>query len=222
MQNQVKHLAQAALVTGLALFMMVASASAATISYTTNAAGTGFAPGSSGLPGNTLGLTLDSISGQAAMLVFTPNAASASGFPSNIDYGDFLLSCATCTTAQTSVFGAFTFNLFVTDNTDVATGEFVGSSSGGTVSSNSSTVNITWSPLTLGPGTNHALSGNFGYTVFGNSGLTAIVAPNSGTPAGDTTVQGTLNSTPEPATIGLAGIALIGISLFGRKKLARR
>jgi hypothetical protein len=211
-----KCLIQNASIAGVAVFMMAASASAAGISYTTNSAGTLFATGNIGINN----LTLDSSGGQASTLVFTPNASSASGFPSNIDLGDFLLTCTTCTTAQTTIYSGFTFDLVVFDTTDNATGEFEGTSSGGTVSSNSSTIDIDWSPLSLGPGTSNALTGSFKNTQFTTTIFTGIVAPNSGTPPGDTSVQGTVSSAPEPATFGLIGCGLLGFGLLRRKKNA--
>ncbi len=216
---KVNRLIRAASITAVAVAIMAASASAGPISFTTNAAGTAFVAGNIG--GNNL--TLDSSSGQASTLVFTPNTSSASGVPSNINFGDFLLTCTTCTTLQTTFYSGFTFDLVVTDSTDGASGQFVGTSSGGTVSSNSSTIQINWqAPLFIGPGTTNALSGNFGSTVFDMlSPISAIVAPNSGTPPGDTTIQGQISSAPEPATFGLIGGALLVLGMFRRKALLR-
>jgi hypothetical protein len=52
----------------------------------------------------------------------------------------------------------------------------------------------------------------------------ATGAPNSGTNAGGTTVQGFVDSAaiPEPATLGLVGGALLGLGILKRKKLAVR
>jgi hypothetical protein len=208
-----------------ALLLMIPAASANTIvSYTTNSAGTGFA-GS--------GLVLNSISGQPATLTFSPNTASVTGVPSNIDLGDFILACTDCTQAQTTTFGSFTFNLVVNDTSDNAFGQFVGTSSGGTVSANgsvsnnSSTLQINWvSPvgLVLGGGTNHASSGNFGNTVFSMiSPSILIVAPNSGSVPGDTSVEGpvsTASSLPEPATFAMIGGGLLALGLLRKKRQA--
>ncbi len=195
---------------------MTSSAFGATIvSYTTNAAGTEFVDGVNAT-------ILTSNAGQAATLTFTPNASSSSGVPSNIDLGNFILACATCTTVQSTTFGAFIFDLIVTDTTDGATGQFVGTSTGGTVSINSSTIQINWTapvPLQLGPGTLNAITGNFGTSVFSeNNPITSIVAPNSGGTPGNTTVEGYIVTMPEPGTISLLGSALVGLALLGRKK----
>jgi hypothetical protein len=215
LRMNLSRLVKAASITAVAVFMTTTSANAGPISYTTNSAGTGFAG---------ISLTLDSIGGQAATLVFIPNTSSTSGVPSNIDLGDFLLSCPTCTTSQTTIFGAFTFDLVVDDTTDVGTGEFKATSAGGVVSSTSSTIQVDWiSPLVLGPGTANTLSGSFGTTYFDIVSPTSlIVAPNSGTPKGDTTIQGQVNATPEPATSAMIGGALIALGLVRRKTLLRR
>jgi hypothetical protein len=208
------------LLSGVAVLTMLGSARASNIiSYTTNAAGTEFV-------GGVNSDVLKSISGQIATLTFTPNTSSDTGVPSGIDLGDFLLVCATCTTNQDTIFGAFTFDLIVTDTTDGATGEFIGTSTGGTVSSNSSTIQVDWTAppgLQLGPGTSYALSGSFGLTDFDIiSPVTLIVAPNSGNPPGDTRVQGQVNSAPEPTTFVLTAGALLGFGMIRRRKLASR
>src|ERR1035441_8613255 len=111
------RLAKSALIAGAAIFMLAANASAGTISYTTNAPGTEFVAGVNSL-------ILNSTGGQAATLTVVPNGNSNSGVASNIALGDFLLVCSTCGTAQTTTFGAFTFDLVINDTTDGATGEF--------------------------------------------------------------------------------------------------
>jgi PEP-CTERM motif len=205
---------QTASATAVAAFMMAASASASTIAYTTNSAGTEFFGD---------GLTLNSTGGAAAVLTFHPNTSSISGVPSNINFGNFGLVCATCGTQASglgTLFNSFTFDLVVDDTTDGATGEFVGPSTGGTVWSDVSNVAISWAPAQLGPGTTGALSGSFGGTDFTISTPTGIVAPNSGTTPGVTTVQGTVDAAtgvPEPSTFVLIGGALLGLSARRRK-----
>jgi len=200
--------------------MMAASASATTITFNTSAAGTMFV--SDGL------LTLNSSSGASATLTFAPDVNTIVGVPSNINLGNFTLACPNCSTQALgvgSVFNAFTFDLIVTDVTDNAKGEFVGTSTGGTIYSNVSPINISWTPLQLGPDGTNALSGNFGVTVFTipDSNMTKIVAPNSGAVPGQTTVQGYVNSTlvPEPSTLSLIGSTLLGLGVLGRKRFFR-
>jgi hypothetical protein len=206
------------LIAGITLSMMASSVWAGTIiSYTTNAGGTEFVNGVNSI-------TLDSLTGEAATLTFTPNVSSSSGVPSNIDLGSFVLACPTCTTIQSTTFGGFIFDLIVTDTTDGATGQFVGTSTGGTVSINSSTIQINWvnpTPLSFGPGTLNAISGDFGNTVFSkNTSITSIVAPNSGTVPGNTTVQGQISAVPEPAASYLLGGALLGLGVLGRRRFS--
>lgn len=216
----ITQMIRTASITGAAFLMLAATAAAATITFNTNAAGTGF--------GGT-NLALDNTSGEAATLTFIPALDTVTGVPSNVNFGNFTLVCSTCSTQALGVgstFAAFTFDLVVTDITDGgATGKFVGTSTGGTVYSNVSPIKINWAPLLLGPGMSNALSGDFGPTVFGTSIFTAIVAPNSGAVPGQSTIQGDVDSAssavPEPATLGLVGGALLAIGLWRRKRFAR-
>lgn len=202
-----------------AVVALAASASAATITYNTNDAGTGFSAGAS--------LTLNNSTGVASTLVFTPNGNTTTGVPSNVNFGDFTLSCITCTTQQGGVgsfYNPFTIDLVITDVTDGgAKGKFVGTSTGGQVFSDVSQLTVTWAPLIIGPGTTNATSGNFAGTSFSTTVFTGIVAPNSGTPLGTSTVEGlvTSNTVPEPTTIGLVGLSLLGLGMFRRKSVKR-
>ena len=202
------------------IFVVAASASAGNLFYSTNAAGTLFV-------GGVNSLTLNSTSGPNATLVFTPNPGQSTTTPSNIDLGEFDLYCTGgsngCTASSNTVFGAFTFDLVVTDTTDNnAIGQFVGTSTGGNVNLTGSTINVNWTPTQLGPGTLNALSGNFGMTEFlKQQPLTSIVAPNSGDNPGRTTVQAYVVSAPEPSSFALIGGALLGIGVLRRKILSR-
>ena len=127
--------------------MMAANASANTITYTTDAAGTGFG-GSSLILNNSLGA--------AATRTFQPRVSITTGIPSNVSFGTITLVCPTCSTQAIgagSFFNPFTFDLIITDVTDGATGQFVGTSTGGTVFSDVSQIAVNWAPLQLGPGT---------------------------------------------------------------------
>ncbi|MBY0372963.1 MAG: PEP-CTERM sorting domain-containing protein [Bryobacteraceae bacterium] len=200
---------------GLAALAMATNARAALVTYNTNAAGTGFGGAT---------LTLSNSVGANATLSFVPNGDTSTGVPSNVNFGNFTLVCPSCSTQALSAgsfFSPFTFNIVVTDVTDGAVGQFVGTSTGGTVFSDVSQITINWAPLMIGPGTTNASSGNFGPTTFSTTVFTGIVAPNSGSVPGQSTIQGFVTSadptaTPEPATTALIGSALLAFGMLRR------
>lgn len=216
----IKCLVQPAAILAAAVIMTAASAAGAIITYNTSAAGTEFT--------NNDTLTLSNISGAAATLTFIvdPNTVGGAPPPDNINLGNFTLVCTTCSTlasgTTSTTFGSFTFDLVITDVTDGATGTFAGTSTGGLVYSDASGITINWSPLQVGPGTNNATSGNFSTTYFTVVSALEIVAPDSGAVPGQSTVQGTLDSsaTPEPAALSLIGGGLLGLGFFRRRMLA--
>lgn len=215
-----RQLLQAFFTTALMLFLMAAGARASTITFSTNVAGTGFGGAS---------LTLNNSSGAAATLTYIPNANVVTGVPSNVNLGNFTLACPNCSTQAggvNSFFPAFTFDLLITDVTDGATGRFVGTSTGGTVFSDVSQITINWAPLSLGPGTNNALIGDFGVTIFSTTIFTGIVAPNSGDPLGRTTVEGFVDfdtaDVPEPGTFAVTGLALVAVAFVRRSAAIAR
>ena len=209
----------------VAAFMLVGSASASSILWNDNGTGTEFTSFVGGSI-STNGLVLTFLaSGETFTLTFVPNPSSANSNAtgSNVDYGDFILSTAsTSTTAVT--FPAFSFNLVVDDLDGTGgTGIFTGSSVAASVSYSSSSINITWSPGQVGPGTSGASTGTFGvdYFIYPSNGKTGIVAPNSN--GGDTTIQGTVynnDAIPEPATMAMVGGLLLGLGGLARKRRA--
>jgi hypothetical protein len=157
-----------------AFLMGAASASAITITYQANGAGTGV----NGTSARSRQIIV--ASANVSTLAFVPNRSGSSGVPSNINLGDFTLACATCAPSSGATVGAIPFHLRMTDTTNHASGVFVGSSPG---VSNASNLGLTWAPLQLGPGTNNAILGRFAGTLF-TKAPTTIVAPNAGTPPG--------------------------------------
>jgi PEP-CTERM motif len=210
-----------------AAFVLVGSASASTIFFTT-VGGLGHSTGFNGIGGD---VTLNSTSGTngaSAVLTYVPfTTITGVATPSNTNFGEFDLNCNSCTNqggGAGATFGAFTFQLFVYDTTDGAVGEWIGTAAGGTVYNDQSAIGMTinWqTPLTLGPGGNAAVSGNFGTTFFTINSTTQIVSPN--TNGGVETVQGTVNSNgaiPEPATMAMVGGLFIGLAVLARKRRA--
>jgi PEP-CTERM motif len=215
---QMARIILSAALTGAGVFMMAPGASAGTITFNTAQTGSG-GTGFNG-SGN---LVLQSSSGANATLAFVPDMNSINAVPGNVNFGNFTLACATCSTQAGGIgasFAAFSFDLVITDVTDGATGIFVGTAAAGTAYLDSSTITLNWLPLQLGPGTSNAISGNFGPTFFQTTVQTKIVNPLSGAQIGSTTVQGFINSSavPEPGTLSLVGGALLGFSLLRRKK----
>jgi PEP-CTERM motif len=215
---KIKPLVQAALITGVAIFMMAASASATNITYNT-VTGTGF----NGVPGT---LTLNSTSGVAAQLTYATQSTTVNASPTAaITLGNFTLTCLSCTGSTFAFFPAFTFQLQDNETSPFsATGVFGGSAVASFIFSNSGSIAINWLPLTLGPGTANASGGtDFGTTSFSITSPT-VIGPN--TNGGVSSVLGTatssaVNPVPEPATLGLVGCSLLGLGMLRRKRSAR-
>lgn len=207
-------------VAAILMMMLAVTASASSIEYDTNdeASLEGF--------NATNVLVLNSTGGvDTATITYVPLPDTTVGEPTNINLGSFVVSCPSCGTQASgngATFGAFTFELFVvldTPSDHTAVGEFIGTSSGGSVYSDHSGVTINWqAPLQVGPATQNTYSGNFGDYYFQIINPTPIVAPNSGTPGGTTTVQGYVGDTPEPATMAMVGGMFLGFATLARKR----
>jgi hypothetical protein len=194
---KLNRFAQFALIAGIAIFLAAASANASVI-YNTN-------PGSAFGGG---GLILNSTAG-GATLVFSGTGPTTVTDPTNVNLGVFELTCAGCATGGTANFPGFTFNLIVTDTTNgTFTKTFLGSSAGGVIGAAQSGITIVWTPLTQNIGTDF-------WQIYSP---TPIVAPNTGSAKGSTTVQGFVTGVPEPVSFILLGSGLLALGLLRRRK----
>lgn len=160
----------------------------------------------------------------------SPNTVTAPS--TNINLGNFTLTCtqpaSDVCNGDLVTFPAFTFVITLDDSTDGGIGTFTGASAGGTVSDNfgtnagSSSIQIAWTPLQLGPGSNGASSGSFGANSFSINSPALIVDPT--TNGGVTSVQGIFDNgtVPEPATLGLVGSGLLLFGFVSRRRATKR
>lgn len=142
-----------------------------------------------------------------ADLATAANPANVSS-PTQVSYGIFNVDDSGATGSV--AIGAFSFSLVVHDLTDSGTTTFIGSSAGGTLSHNQSTVSVSWSPLV----------GQVGATTWSVFTPTQLVPPT--TTAGETTIQGQVASgVPEPVSSALMGTGLLSLGFLARRKIRR-
>ena len=170
-----------------------------------------------GSPNNTNTFTVSSGASSATVTYFNVVAAGTNfddASPgTNIQLGVFQTTFAGPDVNIT--IPAFTFVLHINETSPfVQSGNSTAaysSSSGGTISLNSSNVNLTFAPTTL-------TLGQTRYTVFNP---TPLVSPSTGN--GFSTIQGFgVSSVPEPSTMFLLGAGLIGVGFYARKKFLNR
>lgn len=193
----------------------IGSAGASVVQYNTN--GSAFSSTSATVSNSANGAnTVLSVSTGTATATLSyagpgapPSADVTVSSPTNISYGFFDLNY---TGAGTVNIPSFVFTVHVNDITTGLNGNFVGFSTAAAVTSNSSTINIFYSPLTF----------TLTPDIFTINSPTSIVAPT--TLVGQTSIQGQVaNSTvPEPGTMFLMGAGLLGVAFTARKKFANR
>jgi PEP-CTERM motif len=151
--------------------------------------------------------------GTNARLTFNPSGLQNLDAPSNVQYGDMLLTVFT--PGADGIFNGdisgTTFDLTVTQTAPSAGGALVAATLQGTLAK----ANQTDFALSFGPGALTFFSiGNVEYSIQSNYFL---VPPVSGSTAGTTTLQGQLKAVPEPTTMMLLGTGLLAAFRARRK-----
>jgi hypothetical protein len=151
--------------------------------------------------------------GTIARLTFNPGGLQNLDSPSNVQYGDMLLTVFT--PGADGVFNGdisgTTFDLMVTQTAPSAGGATVSATVTGTLAK----ANGTDFFLSFGPGPLNFFSiGNVNYSI---QSQYFLVPPASGSEAGKTTLQGQLKAVPEPTTMMLLGTGLLAAFRARRK-----
>jgi hypothetical protein len=203
--------------------MMAATAWASTVTYTTASAGTGLScNGAAGCTQDgTDEVELGTVPGSYLTLTYSTGAGAGIQPPSTIDLGHLTAAVGGGTPSGLSISGLL-LTIVITSTPPGSTGTIPGGAITGTISYNGSTGNILFTPnnTTSSFGTlPGVVIGDYLYQVTNPS--LSIVPPNSGNPAGQTSIQGAVTQLPEPASLGLMGGSLIGLAVLGRRLLRR-
>ncbi len=200
------------LTTGIAALFAV-GASAGTVTYDTN--------GSTLLCGGAASCVQNGgtqvILGGTLTLTYNPGQGTNVVTPSIINLGNIMSSG----TGSSLLTNGLTLSINVNSTPPGGSGQLPNGAITGSISTNGSTSIINFSPsnitTTFGTLPGVVIGGFATYQVLNTS--LGLQAPTIGNPIGQTTIQGTVSTTPEPGSIILLSTGLVGLFL-GRKRLS--